>query len=105
MKKSKYYLIVLMACTMAITPMFGQSARRKIVADSKMAKMEFIKTDPMKGFFDKAYGYVIFPMWVRQDLVGGASGNGAVYERNNLDGNGKAVAAEIGFRQALPVIF
>jgi hypothetical protein len=47
MKKSKYYLIVLMACTMAITPMFGNRAKKnKIIADSKMAKMEFIKTDP-----------------------------------------------------------
>jgi hypothetical protein len=36
-----------MACTMAITPMFRQSCKKnKIIADSKMAKMEFIKTDP-----------------------------------------------------------
>jgi hypothetical protein len=42
--------------------------KNKIIADSKMAKYQFIKTDPTYEAFDKAYGYVI-PMWVRQDLV------------------------------------
>jgi hypothetical protein len=42
--------------------------KNKIIADSKMAKMEFIKTDPYEGAFDKAYGYVIFPN-VGKDLV------------------------------------
>jgi hypothetical protein len=33
-----------------------------------MAKIELCQNHPMKGFFDKAYGYVLFfPMW--QDLV------------------------------------
>jgi hypothetical protein len=59
--KKVNYLIVLMACTMAITPMFGQLQKKnKIVLIARCSKVEFIKTDPMKGFFDKAYGYVIF---------------------------------------------
>jgi lipid-binding SYLF domain-containing protein len=36
--------------------------KKEIIADSKTAKMEFTKTDPlMEVLFEKAYGYVIFP--------------------------------------------
>jgi len=102
MKKVNVIWIVLMACAMTITPMFGQSRakKNKIIADSKMAKVEFIKTDPlMKGLFDKAYGYVIFPNVGKAGFgIGGASGNGAVYERNALMGMAKLSQLSIGFQ-------
>jgi hypothetical protein len=43
-----------------ISPIFGQSRAKKKeeIADSKIAKVEFIKTDPYGSTFEKAY-YVI----------------------------------------------
>jgi lipid-binding SYLF domain-containing protein len=67
-----------------------------------MAKMEFIKTDPlMKGFFDKAYGYVIFNVGKAGFGIGGASGNGAVYERNTLMGMAKLSQLSIDFSRGV----
>jgi hypothetical protein len=69
-----------------LTPMFGQSRSKKNkIVDSKAAKIEFIKTDPlMKGLLKKRMSS--FLMWVRWICHRGAAGNGAVYERNNLVG-------------------
>ncbi|WP_243699238.1 hypothetical protein [Flavobacterium hiemivividum] len=72
MKKVSVIWIMVMACAITTAPMFGQSRSKKneIIADSKKAKVEFIKVDPLlKGLFDKVFGYVIFLMWARRDLV------------------------------------
>lgn len=91
-----------MVCLIGIAPVFGQSEskKKKIIADSKTAKDEFIKTDAlMKGLFDKAYGYVIFPNVGKGGLgIGGAAGNGAVYEQNKIVGMAKLSQVTIGFQ-------
>jgi lipid-binding SYLF domain-containing protein len=75
--------IIVMACILNVPAMFGQSTakKNKIIADSKTAKVEFIKTDPhLKGIFEKAYGYATFPNLGKGGFgIGGAAGNGAVY--------------------------
>ena len=102
MKKLKIIWVIMMACVINIAPVFGQSAskKNKIIADSKTAKVEFIKADGlMKGLFEKAYGYVIFPNVGKAGLgVGGAAGNGAVYEHNELAGMAKLSQLSIGFQ-------
>ena len=102
MKKVNIIWIMVIACAITLTPMFGQSRskKNKIIADSKTAKIEFIKTDPlMTGLFEKAFGYVIFPNVGKGGFViGGAAGNGAVYERNNLVGMAKLSQLSIGFQ-------
>jgi hypothetical protein len=83
MKKSKYYLDSIDGLHMAITPMFGQSRARRIkCADSKMAKMEFIKTDPLYegAFLIKPMAMLFSNVGKAGFGIGGASGNGAVYE-------------------------
>ncbi|MDI6046167.1 YSC84-related protein [Flavobacterium yafengii] len=91
-----------MACVININPIFGQSTakKNKIIADSKTAKAEFIKSDPlMKALFDKAYGYVIFPNVGKGGIgVGGAAGNGVVYEQNKRIGMAKLTQVSIGFQ-------
>jgi hypothetical protein len=58
-----------------------------------MAKLSLLKQIPWRGFLIKPMA-MLFPMWVRQDSgIGGASGNGAVYERNTLMGMASAVAS------------
>ncbi len=53
----------------------------------------------MKSLFDKSYGYVIFPNVGKGAVgVGGASGNGAVYENQRLIGMAKMIQVSVGFQ-------
>jgi lipid-binding SYLF domain-containing protein len=70
---------------------FSQSSskQKKIVEDAQTAK----------AAFSGAHGYVIFPNVGKGAIgVGGASGNGAVYERGVLIGMAKMTQATIGFQ-------
>lgn len=102
MRNLKIIWIMAMVAVVNATPMLGQSTskKNKIIADSKTAKAEFIKADPlMKGLFEKAYGYVIFPNVGKGGLgVGGAAGNGVVYEHNKKVGMAKLSQLSIGFQ-------
>lgn len=81
---------------------FAQSGskKEKLIGDSKDAKAEFLKTDPkMSGLFSKAYGYVILPNVGKGAIgVGGASGNGIVYERGKMVGTARMTQVSIGFQ-------
>jgi lipid-binding SYLF domain-containing protein len=102
MKKLNIIWVMVMACVINLTPIFGQSnsKKNKIIADSHTAKAEFIKSDPlMKGLFEKASGYVIFPNVGKAGFgVGGAAGNGVVYEHNKMVGMAKLSQLSIGFQ-------
>jgi lipid-binding SYLF domain-containing protein len=102
MKKINIIWVLLVACVINIAPVFGQSESKmnKIIADSKTAKAEFIATDPlMNALFEKAYGYVIFPNVGKGGIgIGGAAGNGTVYEKNNVIGMAKLSQLSIGFQ-------
>jgi lipid-binding SYLF domain-containing protein len=102
MKKLNIIWVMVLACLINVTPLLGQSSskRNKIIADSKTAKAEFIVSDGLlKGIFDNAYGYVIFPNVGKGGLgVGGAAGNGAVYENNKVIGMAKLSQVSIGFQ-------
>lgn len=102
MKKLNIICVMLMAFIINIAPTFGQSEskKNKIIADSKTAKTEFVATDGlMKGIFDNAYGYVIFPNVGKGGLgVGGAAGNGVVYEDDTVIGMAKLSQVSIGFQ-------
>lgn len=82
--------------------LWGQSSSRdrKIIEDANLAKSEFIKADPLlKNIFNKAYGYVLFPNIGKGGLgVGGATGNGAVYEGGRLVGMAKMTQLTLGFQ-------
>lgn len=83
------------------TSAFSQDSKdRKIIEDSKIAKEEFIHTDDvMKNLFDNSYGYVIFPNVGKGAVgVGGAAGNGVVYEKGNMAGMAKMKQVTVGFQ-------
>lgn len=73
---------------------------KKIARDSQKAKKAFIASDGlMKNLFANSYGYVIFPNVGKGGLgIGGASGNGTVYERGSVIGKAKMTQATIGFQ-------
>jgi len=102
MKKLNIIWIMVVTFAINMAPIFGQSEskKNKIIADSKTAKTEFIAKDAlMKGLFEKAYGYVIFPNVGKGGLgIGGAAGNGVVYEHNKIVGMASLSQVSIGFQ-------
>jgi lipid-binding SYLF domain-containing protein len=72
----------------------------KIVADAKVAKADFIKADElMQNLFDNSYGYVIFPNVGKGAVgVGGAAGNGAVFQKGTLIGMASMHQVSVGFQ-------
>ena len=72
----------------------------KIIADANEARADFIKTDAlMKSLFDNSYGYVIFPNVGKGAIgIGGAAGNGAVFQNGNLIGMAKMTQVTVGFQ-------
>jgi lipid-binding SYLF domain-containing protein len=79
----------------------GQSSKdKKVMTDASTAKAEFLKTDPLlKNVFGAAYGYVIFPNVGKGAMgVGGASGNGIVYEKGTIVGKAKLSQLTFGFQ-------
>jgi lipid-binding SYLF domain-containing protein len=102
MRNLRNIWVIVMVCVLNITLLFGQSEskKNKIIADCNTAKTEFIKEDPlMKAIFEKAYAYVIFPNVGKGGLgIGGAAGNGVVYEHNKRIGMAKLSQLSIGFQ-------
>jgi lipid-binding SYLF domain-containing protein len=104
MKKDKFFPIfrmgILVAAIIVGTSAIAQGKDAKIIADSKTAKEEFINTDGMmKNLFSKSYGYVIFPNVGKGAIgVGGAAGNGVVYEQGALIGMANMKQVTVGFQ-------
>ncbi len=73
---------------------------QKIVDDAKAAKTEFIKSDGlMKNLFENAYAYVILPNVGKGGIgIGGAAGNGAVFQKGTHIGMAKMTQVTIGFQ-------
>src|SRR5436190_23246713 len=73
---------------------------KKIMADCDNAKEEFLRTDALlKNVFTGAYGYVMLPNVGKGAVgVGGASGNGIVYEQGKIVGKAKMSQVTIGFQ-------
>ena len=79
----------------------AQSADDKaLIADAKAGTEDFIHTDAlMKNLFDNAYGYAIFPNIGKGAVtVGGATGNGIVYEKGAMIGKAKMIQISVGFQ-------
>jgi lipid-binding SYLF domain-containing protein len=94
-------VIILAVLTMGnIAIAQSTSKERKLVADSKEAKEDFINTDGLlKNLFTNAYGYVIFPNVGKGGIgIGGAVGNGVVYEGGDIIGKAKLTQLSIGFQ-------
>ncbi|HRL70391.1 MAG: hypothetical protein KA463_01865 [Flavobacterium sp.] len=102
MKNLNSIWVLMLICVLSIAPVFGQSAakKNKIIADSHTAKTEFIKSDRlMKALFENAHGYVIFPNVGKGGFgIGGAAGNGVVYENKKMVGMAKLSQVSIGFQ-------
>jgi lipid-binding SYLF domain-containing protein len=98
-RNSLFSFVILMILS---APVLAQSEEKKdeIIKDAGEAKEEFLKSDwEMKKHFANSYGYVIFPNVGKGGLgVGGAAGNGVVYEQDKQIGMAKLTQVSIGFQ-------
>ena len=94
-------LLVLTALVLFSSAMAQSTSKeKKLVRDCDEAKDEFINTDGlMKNLFSSAYGYVIFPNVGKGGIgIGGAVGNGIVYDGDGVIGKAKLTQLSIGFQ-------
>ncbi len=100
-KKLLPSVVVVFSLLMSAGSMAQTSTKdKKIVADASEAKADFISSDGlMQNLFNNAYGYVIFPNVGKGAIgIGGAAGNGAVYQQGTLIGMAKLTQVTIGFQ-------
>ena len=93
--------IMVFSLLLIATGALAQSDKdKKLIVDCDSAKADFLQTDPLlKNLFDNAYGYVILPNVGKGAIgVGGASGNGIVYEKGKTVGKAKMSQVTIGFQ-------
>jgi lipid-binding SYLF domain-containing protein len=104
MKKNNFFQVLLILTAGLLSGASalaqGDSKDKKVIADSKIAKDEFMKTDGMmKNLFGNSYGYVIFPNVGKGAIgVGGAAGNGVAYEKGVVIGMAKMKQVTVGFQ-------
>ncbi len=92
-------ILLLSAFSMSVIAQ-SDSKKEKVISDSKKAKEEFIKADKtMSELFNRSYAYVIFPNVGKGGVgVGGAAGNGAVYQGGKLIGTAKLTQVSVGLQ-------
>lgn len=88
-------MLISIAATAQISP-----NEKKVIEDSKLAKVAFIKADAsMRNIFKKTYGYVIFPNVGKGGAgIGGAAGKGVVNEKGKMIGMAKMTQVTIGLQ-------
>ncbi len=83
-------------------PLSKEKAGNQKVDDSKVAETiaAFKNSDPdMKVFFDKAYGFAVFPTIGKGGFgIGGAYGKGMVYKKGEPIGSSSMAQLTIGFQ-------
>lgn len=99
MKNLKQFTFAI--CMLITFGVFAQSDKeQKIMSDADNAKMKLTQADEgLSDYFDSAAGYVIFPnVGEGGFIVGGASGNGVVYENGIPIGMADLKKIDIGFQ-------
>lgn len=97
LKRGAFTLVLLLV----VGSLSGQTAeQQEIIDDAQLAKQAFIEQDShMENLFNNSEGYVIFPnVGKGAYIVGGASGNGAVYEEGELIGMAGLKQLDVGLQ-------
>ncbi len=102
MKKLIQIATTMLVITGLVMPvsLLAQEKDAKLIDDSKEAKASFIKSDSlMQHLFDNSAGYVIFPNVGKGAIgVGGAAGNGILYENEKPVGRASMKQVSVGFQ-------
>lgn len=97
-KKLILSLIVLAITNVSFAQIGGWNP--ELENESKEALNSMIEEAPnLQSFHDKAYGFAIFPKITKAGLaIGGAAGNGVVYENKEIIGSAKLKQASFGLQ-------
>jgi lipid-binding SYLF domain-containing protein len=102
MKRLIHVAATLLVITGLVLPVSlrAQEKDQKLMDDSKDAKAGFIRSDSlMQHLFDNSVGYVIFPNVGKGAIgVGGAAGNGILYEGGKAVGRASMKQVSVGFQ-------
>ena len=92
--------LCLLSAVISISAFSQDSKTSKLISDSRYAKEEFIKKDPlMNNLFANSAGYVIFPNVGKGGIgIGGAAGNGIVFQNGHPVGTAKMKQVNVGFQ-------
>jgi len=92
----------LLAISLALPSfVFAQDSRdTKLIDDSKYARDQFIKSDSlMQSLFNNSAGYAIFPNVGKGGIgIGGAAGNGILFENGKIVGRAGMKQVSVGFQ-------
>ena len=96
------FYILCMAVVASLTACAGwdPNQEQKEADEVKMTIAQFMEKDPgLKVFFEKSYGYAVFPNVGKGGyILGGTYGEGFVYEKGNPIGYASIVEASIGLQ-------
>lgn len=105
MKKNNTFRInaialLLMGLLVSLSVFSQNSEDKDLIKESEEARAQFVKSDSlMQSLFDNSYGYVIFPNIGKGAIgVGGAAGNGIVFEKGRPVGSAKMKQVSVGFQ-------
>ena len=99
MKNLKQFTFTI--CMLIAFGAFSQNDKdQKLMSDADTAKMKLIEADAtLSDYFDNAAGYVLFPnVGEGGFIIGGASGNGVVYENGVAIGMANLKKLDIGLQ-------
>jgi lipid-binding SYLF domain-containing protein len=84
-------LLIFMGLSMPSLKAQDEDKIDKLTEDAREARSQFVSTDNlMESLFNNSAGYVIFPNVGKGAIgVGGAAGNGIVFEKGNAIGSAK----------------
>src|ERR1700751_3501815 len=93
-------LLVIISLSLPALLFAQDSKENKLIEDCGNAKASFIKVDSlMSHLFDSSPGYVIFPNVGKGAIgVGGAAGNGILYEGGKAVGRASMKQVNVGFQ-------
>ena len=94
------FLLIFMGLSMPSLKAQDEEKIDKLKADATEARSQFVSTDNlMESLFNSSAGYVIFPNVGKGAIgVGGAAGNGIVFEKCNAVGSAKMKQVSVGFQ-------
>lgn len=94
------FLLIFMGLSMPSLKAQDEEKIDKLTEDAKEARSQFVSTDNlMESLFTNSAGYVIFPNVGKGAIgIGGAAGNGIVFQKGNAIGSAKMKQVSVGFQ-------
>ena len=97
----KYLTLLFLSITLTSQAQWNPNATSDTEVNADVsAAVEVFKSNPnLKPFFEQAHGFAVFPSIKKAGFgIGGATGNGQVFEEGNLIGNTRVTQLSLGLQ-------